>query len=389
LPQPPQLKLSVCVLTHVGLPASTPHMTPSPGQTPVHLPPTHACGEGHTLLHEPQLSLSVDVFTQTVPHAVSPALQLGMFDVVAFAQLATIATAPSNTVIAARRAMSPSEQHSMLRWWTMRSLAVAFGAAFALVVLAVACDNSSTPTCAATQTSCEGTCVDTMNNPANCGACGTTCDTTSICSHGTCVQLCTNGQQACAVGDGGICTSTQSDNQHCGSCDTPCKPLEVCTAGKCGGGCPPSEIGCIPEAGQPYCASSQTDNANCGACGVTCGPQEVCNAGQCASNCQTGQTLCTPDGGPYYCARTATDNANCGSCGNACGPLEVCAGGKCAASCLSTHTECNLPNGDGGSDGGAPYCADLKNDNSNCGACGNACPSAKPLCSAGICVSLG
>jgi hypothetical protein len=81
-------------------------MTPLPGQTSVHLPETHACGEGHTVLHAPQLSLSVDVFTQIVPHAVSPALQVGVFDTVAFAQLATIATAPSKTVIPARRVMA-------------------------------------------------------------------------------------------------------------------------------------------------------------------------------------------------------------------------------------------------------------------------------------------
>jgi hypothetical protein len=39
-------------------------------------------------------------------------------------------------------------------------------------------------------------------------------------------------------------------------------------------------------------------------------------------------------------------------------------------------------------DGGA-YCADTKNDNANCGACGNSCTLQKPLCSNGTCVSPG
>lgn len=80
-----------------------------PGQTPVHAPATHACGEGQTLPHEPQLSLSVDVVTQTVPHAVWPAVQFGVLVTAAFAQLATTATAPSHAAIAARRPIRPLE----------------------------------------------------------------------------------------------------------------------------------------------------------------------------------------------------------------------------------------------------------------------------------------
>ncbi len=269
-------------------------------------------------------------------------------------------------------------------------LVVLSGAIVFAVVAGEACNGSEAPVCPSTsQVSCNGTCVDPQNDPGNCGSCGNACDMTSLCSHGACVQLCNGGQQACAVGDGGLCTNLQNDNAHCGTCDTACKALEVCTAGKCGGGCPPNEIGCLPEAGQPYCANAQTDNANCGACGMTCGPQQVCAGGTCASDCVPGQQLCTSDAGPPYCARTATDNVNCGSCGNTCDPLQVCAGGKCAASCLSTQTECFV---DGGAlDGGSvqPYCADLKSDNYNCGGCGVVCPTAKPLCSAGTCVPLG
>jgi hypothetical protein len=142
--------------------------------------------------------------------------------------------------------------------------------------------------------------------------------------------------------------------------------------------------------GAPYCANDKSDNQNCGACGSVCGPEQVCAGGMCASNCVGGQTLCTPDAGQYFCASTGTDNANCGSCGNQCDPLQVCAGGVCANTCLSTQVEC-YPDAGTSIDGGPPqpYCADVKNDNENCGSCGYACPSNLPLCSGGICVSLG
>jgi hypothetical protein len=128
-----------------------------------------------------------------------------------------------------------------------------------------------------------------------------------------------------------------------------------------------------------------SDNNNCGSCFNACGALSVCNAGACASECAPSQTTCTVDGGAPYCATTQTDNVNCGSCGNTCGTLQVCAGGKCAASCLSTQTTC-VP--DGGADAGA-YCTDTKNDNANCGSCGNACTLAAPLCSNGTCVTPG
>jgi hypothetical protein len=112
--------------------------------------------------------------------------------------------------------------------------------------------------------------------------------------------------------------------------------------------------------------------------------------GMCASTCAQGQTTCAPEGGAPYCAKIDTDNANCGACGKACGILDICTGGKCQATCLMTQTLCT-PDG-GIQPDGAPlpsFCTDLKNDNANCGACGNACPLMQPLCSNGTCVNPG
>lgn len=268
------------------------------------------------------------------------------------------------------------------------AIAAVFGTGFAvgLLSLAGACNGSTSTTACpvSTQLSCKGTCIDPMNDPANCGQCGITCDPASLCSHGVCASLCTNGEQACATGDGGLCTNLQSDNNHCGSCDASCQVLQVCTNGACQGGCAPSEMGCIAEAGQPFCANVMSDNNNCGACAVVCGPEQLCASGSCASSCSSVQTLCAPEGGAAYCANLQTDNTNCGTCGNMCDGLHVCAGGKCAASCLSDQTECL----DSGVGDGGPYCADTVTDNANCGSCGHACPTTTPLCSMGVCVSL-
>jgi hypothetical protein len=120
--------------------------------------------------------------------------------------------------------------------------------------------------------------------------------------------------------------------------------------------------------------------------------------------CPTGKAMCAG-----VCTDTGTDGKNCGQCGHACGMSQVCNDGTCGYSCTAPETLCNAPpeagpvpeggggpaeggggSGDGGGgggndaapaqdaggaggDAGAPYCANLTNDNNNCGACGNAC----------------
>lgn len=102
------------------------------------------------------------------------------------------------------------------------------------------------------QTECDGGCVDTANDPKNCGGCGTTCDT----------------GDAGAPPDGGTITA-------------------ICTAGKCGLQC-----GGILTLCQGSCVDTSSDPKNCGGCGT------VCDAGSCSNKiCQTqvlakiGQTV--------------------------------------------------------------------------------------------------
>ena len=79
-----------------------------------------------------------------------------------------------------------------------------------------ACVNSAcTVTCPALKTACDGACVDTKTDSANCGACGTACQLTETCTGGIC---CTTGQKNCS----GVCSDTNVDAKNCGACGTVC-----------------------------------------------------------------------------------------------------------------------------------------------------------------------
>ncbi len=91
--------------------------------------------------------------------------------------------------------------------------------------------------------------------------------------------------------------------------------------------------------------------------------------------CGTGEVACG-SGSAAYCANLQNDNANCGSCGSACPTGQACTNGTCAASCGTGMTKCGT--------GQAAYCANLDSDNANCGACGTVCPAGE-ACTGGAC----
>ena len=235
---------------------------------------------------------------------------------------------------------------------------------------------------------CGSNCVDTNVDPKNCGGCGTSCAAGRSCVMGSCVNLCSAGQTYCPGGDGsaGYCANEQTDNSNCGGCGTKCPQGEVCSGGNCGSNCGQGEKLCTGDGGA-YCANTNSDNANCGDCGIACGGGQVCAGGKCQNGCVAAdggvETLCTPDGGAPYCADTDNDNTNCGGCGVACGLGQVCQNGQCANGCVAP---------DGGTealcqpDGGSPYCADTNDDNGNCGGCGIACGIGQ-TCQNGTCVN--
>src|SRR5579859_334134 len=57
--------------------------------------------------------------------------------------------------------------------------------------------------------------------------------------------------------------------------------------------------------------------------------------------CPAGQAQCLGDGGAVSCVSLATDGANCGACGNACpASRPLCSSGTCGISCLGGSTLC-------------------------------------------------
>jgi tRNA A-37 threonylcarbamoyl transferase component Bud32 len=133
--------------------------------------------------------------------------------------------------------------------------------------------------------------ADLAKDPANCGACGATCnagDGTLVCVKGHCeVARC----QAASLRD---CNGDPGD-------------------------------GCE--------ADLRTDEKNCGDCGSVCSgqgaKQATCKAGKCEIDCKTGFGDCDHGGANGCEAVFASDALNCGRCGVSCGD-SACVEGLCA-----------------------------------------------------------
>ena len=213
-------------------------------------------------------------------------------------------------------------------------------------------------------TDCGSICVDLMNDPANCGFCGTVCPAGGWCQSGQCFACIGN-----AVNCGGVCADLMSDTANCGACGNIC-PAGVCQGGVCvaPAGCPPGYTEC-----SGACVDLANDGANCGACGNAC-PGGACLGGVCA----TPATPCFP---PLaicngVCVDLLNDPANCGACGFGCG-AGACQGGVCTIEtppCATGLSHCGW------------LCVDVQADPFNCGSCEFVCLPGQ-VCEAGICVA--
>lgn len=83
--------------------------------------------------------------------------------------------------------------------------------------------------CATGTTRCNGQCVNTTSDAANCGACGTACPSGQACQASMCRAGCTGGLTNC----NGTCVNAQTDKANCGACGTACSGLEQCATGRC------------------------------------------------------------------------------------------------------------------------------------------------------------
>ena len=171
--------------------------------------------------------------------------------------------------------------------------------------------------CPTGQERCNGVCIDTQTDEANCGSCGNACTTGETCEAGVCSgdPGCTPPQTEC----NGTCTDTQTDPNNCGECANACAPGQTCTAGDCTG-CATGQTDC-----NGTCVDLSGDEANCGTCGTACQTGQTCQNGTC-SGCTDGKTECNGS-----CVDLTSDEQNCGACGTACDTGETCTNGTCTA----------------------------------------------------------
>ena len=222
-------------------------------------------------------------------------------------------------------------------------------------------------------TCCGGGCVDLGSDDSNCGACGWRCAPGDICAGGACVSgppCAPASQEPCLLPTTGI-EGTCCD----GVCQAQCSTTDAvttCTAAAEGAQC----LGATPGGNNFYghccagtCLMTESDPANCGYCGGVCGGGTSCTYSICVNlaNCPPG--MAGPRFGPCLptsCAgRDDLDPCPYGFDfyrsipGTLPVTLGVCCGGRCV-----------LPD----------------EDPSNCGTCGNGCPSG--ICAWGACVPL-
>ncbi|KAK9832641.1 hypothetical protein WJX81_006436 [Elliptochloris bilobata] len=192
---------------------------------------------------------------------------------------------------------------------------------------------------------CSGVCADLQTSSTNCGQCGFFCVSlpnvqTAQCTNGNCIATCLSAALTqCQTGQGPFCANLQTDPNYCGSCVNPCpsdkngRGTRICQAGVCGIICLrqyPNQCG---TSGNSNCVNLATDIQNCGTCGNVC-PTDAnaltsCNNGRCTFACQGQYTQCTNANGNIFCAQLQQDNNNCGTCNYSCSSGLSCVYGVC------------------------------------------------------------
>lgn len=168
----------------------------------------------------------------------------------------------------------------------------------------------------------------------------------------------------------------------------------------CAVSCGPAEACCLVD-GEPRCVGTRANDDHCGGCGIQCGLEfgrgEVCERERC--RCGGVDIGCRGDRASWccraprpdlsaYCANLEQDFTDCGACGESCDPAQAdrCDGGRCRCgprpdACAGTRESTCCA----GFAGTEAACVDLGSDRENCGACGNRC-SFGADCVEGVCL---
>ncbi|MCW5837000.1 MAG: hypothetical protein KIS78_31690 [Labilithrix sp.] len=250
------------------------------------------------------------------------------------------------------------------------------------------------------------------NDPANCGACGVSCqgfeglNLGSRCVEGACAFECLvrtgpmgesyEFRDCNGLLDDGCEVNVSADPANCGACGNACAKGERCINGKCG--CTSGKIDC-----HGRCVDPRFDDSHCSRCDSPCEwmPEDACDPaipntyygcvlGQCGKlKCSGGFADCNGDLSKGCASdgcetNTSTDPNHCGACGIQCGPGQECRDDGNGPQCLDTCEKAGLTSCAFG-------CADLVGDRFNCGACGYFCPNPRAneqvSCKKGLCAT--
>lgn len=248
-----------------------------------------------------------------------------------------------------------------------------------------ACDNwcganfqclSGRCSCAPGRTVCGSTCADLQTDVRNCGSCSNRCPTGATCSSGVC--RCPEGESDCY----GVCTNLGRSSSHCGACGNRCPSWSAyCFESRCQS-CPPPQADC-----GSGCIDTSTSQTHCGGCYRRC-ENGTCQGGRCV--CAPGFTSC---GGT--CVDVQTSAEHCGMCFQRCtniGPGDggsslvpgMCRAGRCA--CEGPDRQL-CPSTVSWFDAGATglICTETRTNNNACGACDRRCSRATEQCTDGVC----
>ena len=239
----------------------------------------------------------------------------------------------------------------------------------------------------------------TTNDVNNCGMCGNRCTappgSTASCVSGVCTLTCAAGSGDCdRMGANGCEVDLRSDPMNCGACGNSCvgRPgaTGMCVNGACQFTCNAGFSNCDGSFTNGCEADTSSNPTNCGGCGFRCATAPnatpACAASVCGITCNMGYANCDSNNLNGCEVVTATDARNCGACGNACpsapGASAVCTGGRCALACQSGSGDCDMNPANGCE-------VNLNTSNAHCGACGRVCSpisDSTAQCTAGACV---
>jgi hypothetical protein len=253
------------------------------------------------------------------------------------------------------------------------------------------------------------------NTILNCGACGTTCDTTQSVGE-KCIDAATCTYTGCASGWGDCdktppntdgCETSLSSLSSCGGCGHACDTTSGHSLGVGCDGVSCTYSRCAPGWGDCINAPPNTDGCetnlnttlNCAMCAQSCDTTHstgaACNGGGCTyTGCASGWADCAaapPD--TNGCETQVSASASCGACGQTCDTTSghslgaSCSGTTCTyTGCASGWADCNKapPDTDG--------CETSLSSTSSCGACGVGCDATHSIgasCNGGACTYSG